>query len=269
MNMKKIAVTVGALSMLANTAQAATLLNQNFDAAPASTMESWLLTNPASVPTGTVWSSTTNANAVNLRSGTDAINTYNAGNPLQRFSFASGTTFFNASATNKFLVLGDDSAQLAGGPYAGTFAFAMPFEVAAGTTRISFSYDWVFKAFTKDGTYNTDQLVVGIAGNGFNIANPFSLNQVLTNQSIYANGALQGPTNIEVAAASLGAADVNGKYYLVFALEEQVGTTNLSTNSAVGIDNILITAVPEPDTYAMLLAGLGILAAVALRRKTA
>ena len=34
------------------------------------------------------------------------------------------------------------------------------------------------------------------------------------------------------------------------------------------LDNISVTAVPEPETSAMLLAGLGLLAAVARRRKT-
>lgn len=68
-----------------------------------------------------------------MRLGTDTINTYNASNPYQRFSFASGTTFFNPNtAINKFLVLGADSGQLAGSPDNGTFGFAMPFSVAAG-----------------------------------------------------------------------------------------------------------------------------------------
>lgn len=34
-----------------------------------------------------------------------------------------------------------------------------------------------------------------------------------------------------------------------------------------GLDNVSVTAVPEPETYAMMLAGLGLLAAVARQRK--
>ncbi len=33
--------------------------------------------------------------------------------------------------------------------------------------------------------------------------------------------------------------------------------------------NFNVTAVPEPETYAMLLAGLGLVGAIARRRKTA
>lgn len=37
----------------------------------------------------------------------------------------------------------------------------------------------------------------------------------------------------------------------------------------VALDNISVTAVPEPETYAMLLAGLGLVGAAARRRRTA
>ncbi|MEQ1621417.1 MAG: hypothetical protein ABL919_08425 [Methylococcales bacterium] len=43
--------------------------------------------------------------------------------------------------------MGDDSGQLAGSPTAGAFGFAMPFTLAAGTTDITVSFDWVFSAF--------------------------------------------------------------------------------------------------------------------------
>jgi hypothetical protein len=34
------------------------------------------------------------------------------------------------------------------------------------------------------------------------------------------------------------------------------------------IDNLTVAAVPEPESYAMLLAGLGLVGAIARRRKT-
>ncbi len=45
---------------------------------------------------------------------------------------------------------------------------------------------------------------------------------------------------------------------------------NVNPTSAgldLGLDNVVITAVPEPETYAMLLAGLGLLGFMARRRK--
>jgi hypothetical protein len=32
------------------------------------------------------------------------------------------------------------------------------------------------------------------------------------------------------------------------------------------LDNVSVTAVPEPDSYALMLAGLGLMAAIARRR---
>ena len=39
--------------------------------------------------------------------------------------------------------------------------------------------------------------------------------------------------------------------------------------SGMALDNVSVTAVPEPETYAMLLAGLGLMGAVARRRRQA
>lgn len=38
-------------------------------------------------------------------------------------------------------------------------------------------------------------------------------------------------------------------------------------NSGVVLDNVSVTAVPEPESYAMMLAGLGLMGAIARRRK--
>lgn len=57
-------------------------------------------------------------------------------------------------------------------------------------------------------------------------------------------------------------ADANGLGILKFA------ATGLSDSLGGSLDNISVTAVPEPETLAMLLTGLGILAAVKRRRKS-
>jgi hypothetical protein len=54
-----------------------------------------------------------------------------------------------------------------------------------------------------------------------------------------------------------------GSYYL------QVGGNVLSTNGAHFDGNIALSPVPEPETYAMMLAGLGLVGFAARRRKAA
>lgn len=264
-------------------AHSALLLDENFDDVPVGTVESALASATSGLPAGTQWSSTGNARPVNLRAGTDTINTYNAGNPNQRFSFATGTTFFNPNtAANHFLVLGDDSGQLAGTPYDGTFALALPFALPAAAGVVTVSFDWVFKAFTifadRPDYVSTDRLLVGIAGAGFDIAAPTAgFAAMLLDQTLTEAGGLQGPASFALSTADLGAADVNGNHYLVFALNEALPTFSQSTNSSAGFDNVLIDyapaespSVPEPGSLALLALGLtGLLAARRRRDPTA
>ncbi len=259
------ALLFGVVSTLSAHAETVTLLDENFDDASSANIQSLLSSNPTSLPSGTLWSSTTNANAVNLRLGTDSINTYNAGNPLQRFALTAADVnfFLPATAANKFLVMGDDSGQLAGSPSAGTFGFAMPFTLASGATDITVSFDWVFSAFLLgSATPDTDQFKVGIGGNGFGIAAPLSTNATVLDQSIYGSGKTHGPDSVTLDVASLGTADANGRYWLSFGFFENAST---SVNSAVGIDNIKITAnvapVPVPAAVWTFLSGfMGLLA---------
>lgn len=233
----KVTLVIASLNLAIASAQAQTvsLLDENFD-------------------TGLPGSAQTiGGNSVNLRAGTDAINTYNAGNPYQRFSIASGTTFFNNSVSNQFLVLGDNSGQLAGSPSSGTFGYATSFSLANGTTDITVSFDWVFSEFGSGG--DSDQFQVGVTGNGFDINAPLTTNHSLLRQLLTNNGKVYGPTTLNIAVSNLGAADANGNYWLSFGLFENAS----SNNSAVGIDNIKITAnvapVPLPAAVWSFLTG--------------
>jgi hypothetical protein len=243
---------LGALSWSSAQAETVTLLDENFD---------------AGMP---VSAQTLGGGSVNLRAGTDSINTYNAGNPNQRFSLAANTTFFDKSAGNQFLVLGDDSGQLAGNPTTGTFGIATPFSLASGITDITVSFDWVFSAFVLGGTGgSTDQFKVGISGASFDINSPLTTFANVLDQSIASFGKVYGPDSVTLAVASLGAADVNGQYWLSLGLLENVGT-NPTTNSAVGIDNIKITAnvAPVPVPGAVWLFGTALGFTGLLRKKS-
>lgn len=259
------ALLVGAFSVASAHAESVTLLDENFDDATNASIQSLLSSNPSSLPTGTTWSSSGSANSVNLRLGTDSINTYNAGNPLQRFALtvADVNFFLPATTANKFLVMGDDSGQLAGSPTSGTFGFAMPFTLASGATDITVSFDWVFSAFLLgSATPDTDQFKVGIGGQSFSIATPLVTHATVLDQSIYSSGKTYGPDSITLAVASLGATDTNGQYWLSFGFFENASS---SVNSAVGIDNIKITAnvapVPVPTAVWTFLSGfMGLLA---------
>lgn len=61
-----------------------------------------------------------------------------------------------------------------------------------------------------------------------------------------------------------GGASMNGAPLYLF-LEDFISSDPIAGD--VYFDNILVTAIPEPETYAMLLAGLGLLGFMAGRRK--
>jgi len=58
-----------------------------------------------------------------------------------------------------------------------------------------------------------------------------------------------------------GQVALNGATELIFSA---IGTSNSYGGS---LDNVVVTAVPEPETYAMLLAGLGLIGTIVQRRK--
>ncbi len=74
----------------------------------------------------------------------------------------------------------------------------------------------------------------------------------------YAVASAAGWTNHSLAFTP----SVSGWYSLSF---ENAGNDNVGAL----LDNVSIQAVPEPETYAMMLAGLGLMGAIARRRKAA
>lgn len=56
---------------------------------------------------------------------------------------------------------------------------------------------------------------------------------------------------------------------LQFTVENWSGPTGLRTEMVGSFDRLVVTAVPEPETYAMMLAGLGLIGTVVRRRSLA
>jgi hypothetical protein len=63
-------------------------------------------------------------------------------------------------------------------------------------------------------------------------------------------------------------ADLNGQRTLVLAADNNFSTGEFTQFVALGVNGAFVSAVPEPQTYALMLAGLAVVGAVARRRKS-
>jgi hypothetical protein len=138
-----------------------------------------------------------------------------------------------------------------------THAFAGP---GAFTDHYTFTTD--ASAYLTDALVHTTNSELTLSSFGLYLA---------SNDSLVAPTAIEiDPTNSSVAQPGSGYwrfagvnIAANTSYYLAVN-----GTVLSATGSAYG-GTVLITPVPEPETYAMLLGGLGIMAFLARRRKAA
>ena len=118
----------------------------------------------------------------------------------------------------------------------GNFSDVYSFEIAAASTLTT-------KAFTSStGLFSTPftEIEYAILDSSYNIL----------------GSATFGPTT-SVSSISLGAGDY---FYVVEGLKETAGPSKYRISASV-------TAVPEPETYALMLAGLGMVGFMASRRK--
>ncbi len=120
----------------------------------------------------------------------------------------------------------------------------------AGAIGSSFSQSWTFGGLTS-GTYD----VIGtLGGNGLSFTSVL-LNNKLWDLSTGATGTAYKFAEISYTGTEPWTLVVNG--------------TKISTKASFA-GSLNVTPVPEPETYAMLLAGLGVMGAIARRRsKTA
>jgi hypothetical protein len=121
------------------------------------------------------------------------------------------------------------------------------FSLPAGLYELSFSYNF----FTNEAG-NSDHAFVGIDGNVFSFAD--SSDAITASTSYGTETGLK--THVQVFTS-------NGTVKLGFGV---VDTGSFDGTSAVLIDNVTLTAIPEPSTYAALVGSLA-LGLVATRRR--
>lgn len=126
-------------------------------------------------------------------------------------------------------------------------AISQTFSFASGLTQLSFNYNF----FTNEGD-NLDYAYFAINGTKVSFATVASATNASSSYA-YETGvqnAVQVFTSSGTVILSFGVVDING----------------FDVSSAVSIDNIILTSIPEPSAYATLVGSLA-LGFVALRRR--
>lgn len=81
----------------------------------------------------------------------------------------------------------------------------------------------------------------------------------------FSSGTVGALTDLDVSASGFNFHNVAAGDYLVKASGNLTGPAQMPGVAFISAD-YTVTAVPEPETYAMLLAGLGVMGAIARRR---
>jgi hypothetical protein len=155
------------------------------------------------------------------------------------------------------------------------------YSFAAGATSASLSFELAgYLSLDGNNAEWTDTFTLAVNGvdvfsGMFNMGgggfNQVTLAPAGTIWSTYTNDCTPDPYNCTTIPYAGGKTDITlpitlaaGTNTLSFSY---AGTTQGIADEAWGINSLTVTAVPEPETYAMLLAGLGLLGGVARRHK--
>lgn len=204
--------------------------------------------------------------ANNLAALTTASVAFDDDAPLPAgFNNNSGTAavdFFDPAAAGQLGGISFASLDAAGG--GSTFegsAIRQDFFATAGDT-LTVTFDWAFLSTEAGPLANPDFAFIAVNDTVVKFVDAFSAPAVSTFTGSFGdlNQVAWGWTSASYSytAASSGAVS------LVLGLAD-IGDS--SYTSELRVDNISVSAVPEPETFAMLLAGLGLVGAFTRRRK--
>lgn len=154
-----------------------------------------------------------------------------------------GTTNFNNAA---FVVLSDP---LTGGSFLDALIFGLPANGGSSYGVIDAPLD--LSAVVPGLKFNSIFTFVSVMGPGVD-------GTLLTGDDVMLAGGVIAPTT--TFSFDLGANSGGAAYLLVG------GVTPTGSVGSLYSGSITVTAVPEPESYAMLLAGLGVMGAIAVRR---
>lgn len=220
-----------------------TLLDENFNdvtgitanngAGAVQTVAHIIANNPTQLPPGTA--ATSVSSSPNVRRTNNTINTSTGANGFDSFFPVS-----TAAPFNLFLVLGDDAGTIGDAPGSGTTEVRFPFTVPNNAVSFKVYYDFAFDGTDTSGQ-NQDSFVVELLRDGSSAKTL----QALVSPSNFSVGTFEDQNVVLTPGAS---------YTLVFRLAE----AGSGTNTAVGIDNVLITAHTVPEPASLLLLGSGL-----------
>jgi len=158
---------------------------------------------------------------------------------LSGAALSAGATTQALGAASIGVPLSFNSGLVGVGPFNDIFTFSLPANGGSGYSVINFPVP---------GFFNTLLATASLMSNPDGI--PFNADDMFLTSTVSASNKLSMTWGPSAA----------GNFYL--------NVTGITNGSVGGLYNgaITVTAVPEPESYAMLLAGLGVMGAIAIRR---